>query len=255
MGHLSARADSGLYKDFVVLRAGGTTTYYYTYSGIALPSPAFQNANLGVFSSAAVTPALVLNGAEANTYEGNGATMRAARLFYRVYEAGTVPGRFLPLELTYRYAGIDGNPTNKKWDRTDAGIDLVRAAGGVGRFVLEVYFQADVSYAGSTFQNYDSNQGANYQATFTVGQATQPYAAPSYAEVNTSFRDGLNQVFGGLEAGRVTTGLLYDYAVDLADLKNFNGSLLEDSTLVEPDVYSDLYTTLFTSRFNRVIIS
>ena len=26
--HLSARADSGLYKDFIALQTGGTTTYY-----------------------------------------------------------------------------------------------------------------------------------------------------------------------------------------------------------------------------------
>lgn len=248
----AARADSGLYKDFVILRtSAGGTTYYYTYAGIAVPNPAFQNANLGVFDPAATTPGLVLDGAEATTYEGNGATMQAARLFYRVYAEGTAPGRFLPVELTYRYSGIDGNPNNRKWDRTNAGLDLVQAAGGIGRFVLEVYFQADGSYAGSVFQNYDSNNAANYRATFTVGQAVQPYTAPTAAEVDNNFRTAMTQIFGNLEAPRVTTGLLLDYGFEFANPRIYDGALLEDSTLMDPGMYSDLYKTLYTSRFNN----
>ncbi len=249
VGSRFAQADSGLYKDFVIVQAnGGTNTYYYTYSGIAVPNPAFHTANLGVFDPA--TASLVLNGAEANTYDGNGATMQAARLFYRVYEEGTAPGRFAPIELAYQYAGIDGGANNRKWHRTDAGINLLQAAGGIGRFVLEVYFQADVSYAGQTFYNYDSNNGANYRATFTVGQAVQPYVAPAYAEVDNNFRAHVNQVFGALEPGRVTTGLLLDYGFDFANPRLYDGALLEDSTLMEPGTYADLYKTLYTSRFN-----
>jgi hypothetical protein len=248
---LVAHADSGLYKNFVILRtSAGGTTYYYTYAGIAVPNPAFQNANLGVFDPAATTPELVLDGAEATTYEGNGAVMQAARLFYRVYAEGTAPGRFLPVELTYRYSGIDGNPNNRKWDYTTAGINLVQAAGGIGRFVLEVYFQADVSYAGSVFQNYDSNNAANYRATFTVGQAVQAYTAPTAAEVDNNFRTAVTQTFGNLEANRVTTGLLLDYAFEFANPRIYDGALLEDSTLMEPGLYNDLYKTLYTSRFN-----
>ncbi len=122
----AARADSGLYKDFVILRtSAGGTTYYYTYAGIAVPNPAFQNADLGVFDPTATTPGLVLDGAEATTYEGNGAVMQAARLFYRVYAEGTAPGRFLPVELTYRYSGIQRNPKTRKWYRHNAGLTLV----------------------------------------------------------------------------------------------------------------------------------
>jgi len=251
LGQFTARADSGLYKDFVVLQASGTTTYYRTYSGLSVPNLPFQGANLGTFSPGAAAPqSLLLNGAEANTYEGNGATMQAVRLFYRVYEQGTVPGAFAPLELAYRYSGIDGNPNNRKWDQTTAGLNLVQQAGHIGTFVLEVYFQADVAYAGGVFRNYDSNGGNNYRATFTVGQATQAFPAPGYAEVDNNFRTQVGQVFGALETNRVNTGLLLDYAFELANPRNFDGVRLEDSTLVSQGVYSDLYTTLYTSRFN-----
>lgn len=219
---LTAQADSGLYKNFVILRAGGNAnTYYYTYAGIAVPNAPFQNATLGVFDPAASTPGLILNGAEANTYDGNGATVQAARLFYRVYAQGMTPGPFLPIELTYQYAGIDGGANNRKWDRTDANIDLVQAAGGMGQFVVEAYFQTDVSYAGQSFQNYDSNNAANYRATFTVAPPTP--AAGSY-------RASVDDALVNLDKSQIPTGILYDRVFPLARLDIFNQSAADTSS-------------------------
>jgi hypothetical protein len=226
----SARADADFYEDFIVLRSGPTTTRYYTYT-VTNP-PFFQNANLGVFAPTA-TDALVLDGAEANTYQQRGNSVLSARLFYRVYEEGTLPGPFVRETLTYRPSDTNGNPNNKKWGRTNAGIDLVRVAGRAGHFVLEVYFEATKRDSRSLISFYDNNDGANYRATFTVGQAVLPYAVPSNAEVDSNFHTYVNQVFGGLEPNRVPTGLLADYGFEFADPRLYNGSLLADSTLMD----------------------
>jgi len=44
--------------------------------------------------------------------------------------------------------------------------------------------------------------------------------------------------------------LLVDYGFDFTDPKIYNGSVLVDSTLMEQGIYSELYKTIFTSKFN-----
>ena len=79
----------------------------------------------------------------------------------------------------------------------------------------------------------------------------QSYTPPAFADIDNNFRSYVNNVFGALEATRVPTGLLTDYGFDFADPKIYNGSVLVDSTLMEQGLYSDLYKTIFTSRFNN----
>jgi len=79
------------------------------------------------------------------------------------------------------------------------------------------------------------------------------FLLPGYADVNYDHRNYVNNVFGLLEAHRVPTGLLLDYAFDFTEPKAFNGVTLHDSTLMEPGIFSELYKTLFTSRFNNSI--
>ncbi len=78
----------------------------------------------------------------------------------------------------------------------------------------------------------------------------QTFRPPSFADVDNNYRTYVNQVFGALESNRVTTGLLADYGFDFTDPKIYNGSVLVDSTLMEQGVYSELYKTIFTSKFN-----
>lgn len=78
----------------------------------------------------------------------------------------------------------------------------------------------------------------------------QTYTPPSFADVDNNYRNYVNGVFGALEANRVPTGLLVDYGFDFTDPKIYNGSVLVDSTLMEQGIYSDLYKTIFTSKFN-----
>ncbi|WP_152268749.1 hypothetical protein [Agriterribacter humi] len=58
------------------------------------------------------------------------------------------------------------------------------------------------------------------------------FTLPAYADVNSNYRTYANNVFGLLEAGRVPTGLLLDYAFDFTEPKTFNGVTLHDSMIV-----------------------
>ena len=85
---------------------------------------------------------------------------------------------------------------------------------------------------------------------FTTKLFSQTYTPPAYADVDNNYRTYVNNVFGALETNRVPTGLLADYGFDFTEPKFYNGIVLEDSTLMEQGIYSDLYKTIFTSRFN-----
>jgi Secretion system C-terminal sorting domain len=85
----------------------------------------------------------------------------------------------------------------------------------------------------------------------TLQTFSQTYTPPSFAEVDNNYRNYVNNVFGALETNRVPTGLLADYGFDFTDPKFYNGVVLVDSTLIEQGIYSDLYKTIFTSRFNN----
>ncbi len=84
--------------------------------------------------------------------------------------------------------------------------------------------------------------------TITKGQTFTP---PAFADIDNNYRTYVNQVFGALEANRVPTGLLADYGFDFTNPKFYNGTLLVDSTLMEQGIYSELYKTIFTSKFNN----
>ena len=79
----------------------------------------------------------------------------------------------------------------------------------------------------------------------------QTFAPPSYADIDSNYRSYVNNVFGLLETNRVTTGLLVNYGFDFTEPRFYNGSVLVDSTLMEQGIYSELYKTIFTSKFNN----
>ena len=84
----------------------------------------------------------------------------------------------------------------------------------------------------------------------TIHCFSQTFTPPSYAEIDNNHRNYVNQLFGALEVNRVPTGLLMDYAFDFAEPKIYNGVVLHDSTLMEPGIFSELYSTIFTSKVN-----
>lgn len=50
-----------------------------------------------------------------------------------------------------------------------------------------------------------------------------------FNDVNSNYRTYANNVFGLLEANRVPTGLLLDYAFDFTEPKTFNGITLHNN--------------------------
>ncbi len=88
---------------------------------------------------------------------------------------------------------------------------------------------------------------------FAMQGFSQSYTPPAYADIDTTYRTYVNNVFGLLEPNRVSTGLLLDYAFDFTDPKIYKGVSLHDSTLVEQGIYSELYKTLYTARFNSTV--
>ena len=85
----------------------------------------------------------------------------------------------------------------------------------------------------------------------TCVTTAQIFTPPAFADVDNNYRTYVNQVFGAIESNRITTGLLVDYNFDFTDPKIYNGSVMVDSTLMEQGIYSELYKTIFTSKFNN----
>ncbi|MDU0370960.1 T9SS type A sorting domain-containing protein [Hymenobacter endophyticus] len=163
-----AWAGSGFYKNFVVLNSGRGNVYYDTEL-TDTSNPNFGG-SLGSFDR--TTGQLLLNGAEANTFENNGDDIQATRLYYRLYRQSTAAAGFQSIELGFRARGVDGNPTNEKWDVLTANLDLLARTNGNGTYVLDVYFEGSGVNNGDGYQVYDSRGGQNYRATFTVTGAT-----------------------------------------------------------------------------------
>lgn len=72
-----------------------------------------------------------------------------------------------------------------------------------------------------------------HYAVFSQVPFSGGYTPPAYADVDTTFNHYVNNIFGLLEPGRVSTGLLADYAFEFTDPRIYNGASLHDSTLVE----------------------
>ena len=163
-----AWAGSGFFKNFVVLNSGQGNVYYDT--DLTNTSNPDFGGSLGSFDR--TTGQLLLNGAEANTFENDGDDIQATRLYYRLYRQGTAAAGFQSIELGFRGRGVDGNPTNEKWDVLTANLDFLARTNGNGTYVLDVYFEASGVNNGEGYQVYDSRNGRNYRATFSVTGAT-----------------------------------------------------------------------------------
>lgn len=69
-------------------------------------------------------------------------------------------------------------------------------------------------------------------------------------EIDTTFNNRMNYVFGVLEKNRVPNGMLRDYAMEFTNLNAFNGGGLVDSNYADYTTLSDMYNTLISSRIH-----
>jgi hypothetical protein len=159
---LMAKADAGLFRQFVILNRGSGNEY------LGNPmSTNFNNVNLGAFCS---TSTLILNGAEINTWQ-NGSddvncTNFCPRMYYRVYLKNSTPGSFSIISLGF----VSQSGGDKKWDKTNSNINLLSGLAS-GTYVIEVYFEANFTWCCGNANRNDNNGGANYKAEFTVTTA------------------------------------------------------------------------------------
>jgi hypothetical protein len=113
---------------------------------------------------------LILNGAEANTYNDGGDNVDNSNFYYRVYELSVNPNTVAFIQVPLGFRSEVGN--NKMWDQTTQNINLITGLIGGQTYYLEVYFDAHVNYnGGGGTTSYDSNAGLNYRATFTTGNS------------------------------------------------------------------------------------
>ncbi len=66
--------------------------------------------------------------------------------------------------------------------------------------------------------------------------------------VDTTFNSRMNHIFGNLDKSKVPYGLLRDYALELTNLENFDGSALTDSNRVDAGAFKAIYNTLAFAR-------
>jgi Secretion system C-terminal sorting domain/PGAP1-like protein len=69
-------------------------------------------------------------------------------------------------------------------------------------------------------------------------------------EISTAFADQMAIIFGSLETNRVPYGLLFDIALEQAQLVNYKGNILADSNYVDMAELHAIYQTLRSMRFH-----
>ena len=176
-------------------------TYYEMYdngnNGSNLTS--IQGLDLGSFNPSA-GQTLTLNGFEANTFQNSGANVYQTFGAWAVTPQGTTATTFNTGEIGFNNAS--GN-LNKKFNNTLFGVNLLSGLSN-GTYTLSLYQYANASFNnGSPYQIYDSRDGANYTATFTVVPEPSTYAAGALAFAAIAFMQ--RRRFGRLLAQRKTS--------------------------------------------------
>ena len=173
--------DWGIWQSYVILDAGLGNNYRAGGLNPDAVHPSFAGADLGAFASTGST--LSLNGGEIKTYKDNSANVCGGNIQYRVYSTGDTPGSFNGVALAF--ADDLGNG-NQKWSKDDAGVDLLSGL-TPGDYTLEIYWDADGdTFGGCGSTNYESNNGANYTASFSVFTPVYGCTDPAYTEYNAN---------------------------------------------------------------------
>ena len=62
-----------------------------------------------------------------------------------------------------------------------------------------------------------------------------------------SIRQDIDNMFSEIDRGKVATGFLLDYAIDLVDLAQYDGTILTDSNYVHRSIYEDILHSLHSA--------
>lgn len=69
----------------------------------------------------------------------------------------------------------------------------------------------------------------------------------TYSQSSYRIRERLDHMFQPLEKDRILTGFLLDYAIDLVDLTEYDGTILTDSNYVSLSTYEDILHSLHSA--------
>ncbi|MFK7756808.1 MAG: hypothetical protein AB8B53_07740, partial [Flavobacteriales bacterium] len=179
LGFSTLSHSQGIFGSYVTLDYNGNLEYFkggQSYNAPGKPLDLFDGQYLGTFSGEDV---FELAGADVHTFKNIGAAQDVfgAELNYRIYELGGVAPSFTSQALGFccnaneqvclDLEGIcdtGGGIGDQKWYLDDLGLNILNGLKS-GDYVLEVFFKAYTT-AGDQF---DSNSGNNFKATFTVG--------------------------------------------------------------------------------------
>ena len=262
---LNAKAQFGEYASAVDVQTGTTTQFYDTktsangaqnISGVTTAGGRpFQGTNFGSFTHS--SGSLVLQGAETKTYKGSSGNVCGSTLYYTVYPSGSRPASptFTALNLSF-YDNCSGgtfptggpcNSGDQKWASMSAAIDLTAYAASTTAYVLEVYYQipgSQTTTSACSDNVYDSNNGNNYTATFTItgttlpvtlvafnatqqafgaalGWQTTPADNTAFFDIQRAGADGAFVTIGGVTAGNEKSTTSYSFR-DAAPLSGVN---------------------------------
>lgn len=168
----------GIYQSYVILNVNGTGNQFrYGIRNNDNTNQAFQGSSFGNVSS------ISLNGGELKSFKNSGADVTGARLFYRVYPTGAPTGTFTLVNLPFAQDNIDGTFGNQLWRTSSANINLASGLPS-GNYTLEVYLMITTNRG----DQFDSNGGNNYTATFSVTSTTLPVTLTAFNAKATSNR-------------------------------------------------------------------
>lgn len=157
-----------IFQTYAIVNVDGGTDSYRAGAKNADNATVFNNASYGI-ANASIT----LKGGEIKTFKNNGGDVTGARLYYRVYPAGNPSGAFVLVNLPFS-ANLNGNG-DQKWTTTGANINLASGRPS-GNYTLEVYWQITTSLG----DRFDSNNGANAKASFTISSTTLPVTLAAF---------------------------------------------------------------------------
>lgn len=104
-----------------------------------------------------------------------------ATLYYRIYLDGSVPGAYIPINLTQTTNNICGNVNNAKRE-TVGTSQVINTPAVEGIYTFEIYFQARYNPSGVDLK-YD-NLSLNYRAKINVIQPIAPFESYAFVSLN-----------------------------------------------------------------------
>lgn len=194
-----AGAQSAICESYAILNINGAGNTYYDMQA-ATANPDLNGANLGNFNIGSNT--LILSGAQNRVYKCGSDNIFQSYFYYRIYKTTAIAPAFTSSVIFFQSNTGTCNPcggTPQTWESSGANINVLNGL-LPGTYYLEMYTNADYTYASGSGTHYSNNSGANYKATFTV----TPVYVTSSGGTSPSTYPTLKTAFDSVNNGRHT---------------------------------------------------